>query len=337
MSESDSVQLTDCSPQTAKMRADVLRGLSQTPKQLPSQYLYDECGARLFEQICELDEYYLTRTEISILRRYLPQMAGAVGPRPLVVEPGSGEGIKTRLLLEHLDDPVGYVPIDIAREQLVEAAESLNAEFPALEVLPVCADFTGEYALPAPTRPHERVLVFFPGSTIGNFTPQQAGRLLARLGRLCRPAGGLLVGVDLKKDRATLEAAYDDAAGVSAAFALNYLVRLNRELGAEFDLDQFGYQAPYNERLGRIEMSLVSRRAQRVRLDRTVVHFGRGELVHTEFSYKYDLRGFAALASQAGLSVARVWTDPQRRFSLQYLESGWHQVGQVSGPAIPGC
>jgi L-histidine N-alpha-methyltransferase len=313
------IDLTDLSPATSTMRADVLAGLRRRPKVLPSQYLYDDKGAVLFEQICEQQEYYPTRTEVAILESQLDDIADAVGPDALVVEPGSGSGIKTRLLLERLDAPVAYVPIDIACEQLTRVAQEFNQTFPDLTVLPVCADFTGDYDLPDAPRQPQRVLAYFPGSTIGNFERGDAVAVLDRLRRLVGDDGGILVGVDTKKDPTIIEPAYDDAAGVSAEFALNYLDRMNRELGADFDRDQFHYAAPYVAERGRIEMGLVSRSDQDVRIGNETVAFAAGEHVVTELSHKYTPDEFADVAADAGLSVAHVWQDPKGWFSVQYL------------------
>jgi dimethylhistidine N-methyltransferase len=296
----------------------VLDGLRRPAKELPCKYFYDELGSRLFDRICELDEYYLTRTELAILD-HAPEMADLLGPGCLLVEFGSGSGLKTRRLLDHLPEPAAYVPVDLAREHLLQSAAELRARYPGLEVLPLCADFSDDFVLPTPRRPAARRAVYFPGSTIGNFGPVAARRLLRRIARLCGPGGGLLLGTDLQKDPAVLEAAYDDREGVTRDFNLNLLRRINRELGADFDLDAFRHVALYNRRRGRIEMHLVSRRDQVVHLAGTVISFAEGESVRTECSYKYDLDQFRAQAAAAGLDVARVWTDERRRFAVQYL------------------
>jgi dimethylhistidine N-methyltransferase len=317
--QAHTIAVRDHAPAIETMRADVLHGLAQEPKVLPSQYLYDDRGARLFERICETAEYYPTRTEITILRQNIDAIVERIGHGALVIEPGSGSGVKTELLLENLEDPAGYVPIDVAKEQLAEVATQLDQRFPDLNVLPVCADFTRGYALPPHADSARRRVVYFPGSTIGNFTPAEAVAMLRHMSEQCDEGGGVLIGVDLKKDRAILEPAYDDAAGVSSAFALNYLVRLNRDLDADFKLEQFGYEAPYNQDKGRIEMALVSRCRQVAHIDGVGVTFEPEERVRTEYSYKYDADEFATLAEAAGLSVADVWTDPERLFSVQYL------------------
>jgi dimethylhistidine N-methyltransferase len=300
--------------------ADVLAGLSRPRKQLPCKYFYDERGSRLFDAICELPEYYPTRSELAILERHAGEMAAALGPRCGLVEYGSGSGLKTRLLLGRLGEGV-YYPVDISREHLLASARRLAEEFPAVEVVPVCADFTRPFQLPEARREVGRRVVYFSGSTIGNFPPRQARALLRRISRLVGPGGGLLIGVDLKKDPAVLEPAYDDAAGVTAAFNLNLLVRANRELGADFDLGGFRHLAFYNERHGRVEMHLVSEREQAVRVGGHRFRFAEGETIRTEYSYKFDLEGFAGLARSAWLCVRRVWRDPAGLFSVQYAEA----------------
>jgi dimethylhistidine N-methyltransferase len=313
--------LHDESPEREQFLAEALTGLSRPQKQLPCKYFYDECGSRLFERICGLDEYYPTRVELAIMRSHAAAMADAVGPRALLVEYGSGSSAKTRVLLDHLARPVAYVPVDISRASLVAAASALAARHPEIEVLPVCADFTRDFALPRPARRPARTVAYFPGSTIGNFAPARAVALLGGIAARCKSGGGLLIGVDLKKDPAVLERAYDDAAGVTAAFNLNVLARMNRELGADFDLRRFSHRAPWVPEEGRIEMHLVSEVDQVVRLGGRAIRFRAGESICTEYSHKYDLPEFAALADAAGFDVVRVWTDPERLFSVQYLEA----------------
>jgi dimethylhistidine N-methyltransferase len=313
------MRVHDLEPELERLRDDVLAGLRRRPRTLPCKYFYDERGSRLFEKICELDEYYLTRTELVILERSVAEMARCLGPGCMLIEPGSGSGTKTRLLLEALESPVAYVPVDISRDVLLRSSESIDGAHPELEVLPVCADFTQPFALPTPRRRPARRVVYFPGSTIGNFDPPEVVRFLARLRELCAPGGAVLVGADLRKDRKVLEAAYDDAAGVTAEFNLNLLLRVNRELGADFDLGRFRHRAVWDEGRGRVEMHLVSTAAQTVRVDGESFSFAPGEEIHSESSYKYDLEGFAGLAAAAGLAVARVWLDERRWFSVQYL------------------
>jgi dimethylhistidine N-methyltransferase len=305
-------------PAADEFLRDVLRGLTRPHKELPCKYFYDERGARLFEQICDLPEYYLTRCELAILARHAGDMARLLGPRCVLVEYGSGAGRKTRLLLDRLADAAAYVPVDISREQLLRSAGQLARRYPALEVVPLCADFTRPFTLPPLRHPAQRRAVYFSGSTIGNFGPAEATALLGRIARLCGPGGGLLIGVDLKKEARLLEPAYDDRQGVTAAFNLNLLARINRDLGADFDLERFEHRAFYDARHGRIEMHLVSRQAQVVHVGGTPVRFAAGETIRTEYSYKYSREEFARLAQAAGMEVRQVWTDEQGLFSVQY-------------------
>ncbi|HEY1379902.1 MAG TPA: L-histidine N(alpha)-methyltransferase [Gemmataceae bacterium] len=309
----------DLSPAVARFRADVLRGLRRPHKRLPCKYFYDDLGSRLFDRICELPEYYPTRTELGILRADAPAMAARLGPDCLVIEYGSGSGIKTRLLLDAVGRPAGYLPVDIARDHLERSAAALAADYPGLTVLPVCADFTRPFALPPRVPAAARRVIYFPGSTIGNFGPGAARRLLAGMAEMAGAGGTVLIGVDLKKDPKVLEAAYDDAAGVTAAFNTNLLARINRELGGDFRLDRFAHHALYDPTFGRVEMHLVSRRRQTVRVAGESIEFEEGEGIRTECSYKFTVRGFQALAASAGLRPRQVWTDPRRWFSVQYL------------------
>lgn len=311
--------LVDRAPATEQMAADVLAGLARRPKQLPSRYLYDRRGAELFERICELDEYYLTRTEMGILERAMGEIAERVGPRALVFEPGSGASLKTRLLLRGLESPAAFVPVDIAREQLAASARALAREFPRMEIRPVCADFLSAFELPVVARRVDRRVAFFPGSTIGNLTRSEAVRLLRRLRRLCGKGGMVLLGADHQKDAAVLRAAYDDAQGVSAAFAMNYLVRLNRELAATFDLRRFRYEAVYNGRLGRIEMSLVSAGRQTVVVAGRRIELRKGERLRTEVSYKYTPESVERLGAAARLRIERSWSDSRGYFGVYLL------------------
>jgi dimethylhistidine N-methyltransferase len=298
---------------------EVTEGLSRPRKALPPKYFYDERGAELFEAICGLPEYYLTRAELAIMAGHAGEMARHLGPGCAVIEYGSGSGRKTRLLLKALA-PVAYAPIDISRSQLQVTAKEIAAEFPGLPVTAVCADYSSALELPrlAGTPPRRRV-VYFPGSTIGNLAPAEAARFLANACRLAGPGGGMLVGVDLKKDAAQLNAAYNDARGITARFNLNVLARINRELGADFDLAAFRHHAFYNETKGRIEMHLVSLRDQRVRVGRAQFAFRGGETIHTENSYKYSVDELQAMASGAGFRPERCWTDAESRFAVHYL------------------
>ena len=313
------IRLEDRSPGTAEFLHDVLAGLRKDRKQIPTKYLYDERGSKLFEKICAVEEYYPTRTEIAILREHGRDMAAHLGPRCMVVEPGSGAGIKTRMLLDLLEDPVAFVPVEISMEFLTRSVRELADAFPKVRMLPVCADFTAGFDLPANAPEAARVVAYFPGSTIGNFPSDQSLHLLRRLASICGATGAVLIGVDLKKDRATVEAAYNDRGGVTAAFNLNLLVRINRELDADFDLDGFRHLAFWNDAIGAIEVHIESLRAQTVRIGDERFDFREGETIHTEYSCKYSLDEFARIAAKAGLRVDRVWTDPERLFSVQLL------------------
>jgi len=325
--------LLDCHPPADAFLEDVVRGLSQPQKTIPSKYFYDERGSELFDQICELPEYYPTRTEIGILRDHAAELTEAIGPRCMLIEPGSGSGLKTRLLLELMRDPIAYVPIEIAREYLRASVAELAERFPEIQMLPVCADFSDRHALPEPDRPAERRAVFFPGSTIGNFHEAQRADLLHRMAELAGEGGeggeggAVILGLDLQKDRETLEAAYNDAAGVTAAFNMNLLHRANRELGADFDPDGFEHRAPYNAEAGRIEMHLVARRPQTIHLGGHTFEMRTDESILTEYSYKFRIEPFAASARAAGLRLRHTWTDDRQRFAVLHL------VAEGSGTA----
>ncbi|WP_420429821.1 L-histidine N(alpha)-methyltransferase [Algiphilus sp.] len=307
-------------PALEDFAGDALAGLSATPKTLPSKYLYDTRGSELFEAICEQPEYYPTRTELAILKREANAMAEAVGPRAMVVEYGSGSGIKTQRLLSALADPVAYVPIEISHSALNASVAELAAQFPHIEMLPLCADFLQTVPLPEPERAAERVLIFFPGSTLGNFANEAAVELLATMRAEMGENGAALVGIDLKKDPAMIEAAYNDAAGVTADFTLNLLDRMNRELDANFDRGCFSHRARYNAIAGRIETHIVSEIAQTVLVAGRSIDFAAGEGILVEYSCKYSQSDFAAMAHRAGLVVTRSWTDPEKRFALQLVE-----------------
>lgn len=300
---------------------DVLEGLAKEPKSLPCKYFYDEVGSALFDEICELPEYYPTRTELAIMREHVTEMARAIGPQALLVELGSGSSTKTRLLLEALESPTGYVPVDISGEHLLRAAQSIRDEFPGLVVEPVSGDFTRSFELPeALCEAARHIVVYFPGSTIGNFTTEEAETLLQAVAKLVGRGGALLIGADLVKATDVLERAYDDTQGVTARFNLNLLARANRELGANFELDAFRHVAVYDEEAARIEISIESLREQQVELDGQSFGLRAGEQILTEYSHKYTLERFEQLAGSAGFEVARVWTDPEERFSVQYLQ-----------------
>jgi dimethylhistidine N-methyltransferase len=309
-------------PALEQMRRDVLEALDRRPqKELPTQYLYDARGSALFDQICELPEYYPTRTELAIMERDAAAMSRAIGPRALVIEYGSGSSIKTRRLLERLRESAGCVLVDISCSHLRRSAEELAARFPSVEVQSVCADFTEPFDVPQPQSLVWRRVVYFPGSTIGNFLPEHATRLMHQMATLVGPGGGLLIGTDLRKDPAMLEAAYNDAQGVTAAFNKNLLRRINRELGADFRLDAFEHRAIYDEARGRIEMLLISREAQDVSVAGRRFRFAAGEAIRTEYSHKYTIPGFHRMAAVAGWQPEAVWTDPQSLFAVHLLRA----------------
>ena len=298
---------------------EILAGLTAQPKFLYPKFFYDERGSILFDAICELPEYYLTRTETAILSERAPSFMRALGPGLRLIEPGSGSSAKTRILLDAMQTPASYVCVDISRSHLMAAAQALTARYPQVEILPVCADFTQPFEIPEGTTPAQSRLVFFPGSTIGNFDRDEAVALLAMMRDLAGMDGRLLVGADLRKSPRILEAAYNDAAGVTASFNLNLLARLNHEFGADFDLDAFVHRAPWVEEQSRIEMHLVSTRRQTVHIGGTEIGFEDGESIWTESCHKYDRVQFSALAREAGLDVIDVWTDREERFSVQLL------------------
>jgi dimethylhistidine N-methyltransferase len=297
----------------------VQRGLRSQPKRLPSWLFYDERGSALFEQICEQPEYYLTRAEIALLGAHAGDIAEVLGPDVRLVEYGSGHAIKTRSLLEHLVTPVAWVPIELSSEPLRLSMHRMEQHFPELPIQPLTVDFTRPLRLPVPPRAPRRTVVYFPGSTIGNFEDREAAQLLRKMRGEMGDNGGILVGADLKKDKAIIEAAYNDRAGITAEFTLNMLARLNRELGCNFELGAFQHRAHYNAMAGRIETHILSKREQRVRVGRLQVLFREDEAMHVEYSCKYSLEDFAALAATAGLAVQHVWLDPEGKFSLQYL------------------
>lgn len=313
------IVLRDYEPRQDRMRVDVLTGLRAEQKTLPCKYFYDDRGSNLFDSICKLPEYYLTRTELGIMETHVAEMAVALGPNLLLVEPGSGSSLKTRLLLERLRRPVAYVPVDISRTHLLAAAERLSQLYTELEILPVCADFNQIFEVPAPRRRPQRSVVYFPGSTLGNFDPGEAVQLLGHMRRLAGPSGALLVGVDLQKDQALIRRAYDDAAGVTAAFNLNLLKRINRELDGNFDLSRFRHRAVYDESRQCVEMQLVSLEPQVVTVAGERFGFHAGEHILSERSHKYTLDGLKALAAKAGLSLDRHWLDDCHYFCVAYL------------------
>ena len=307
-------------PDTRTVREEVLRGLHSEPKMLPPKLFYDALGAALFEEICELPEYYLTRAELEILRARAGEIATLAGPRVALLEYGSGAGVKIRLLLDALESPAAYVPIDISREQLARVASELARKYPGVAVRPLNADYTLPLSVP-PLPEGSRRVAFFPGSTIGNFHPMEAAVFLGRVRRAVGKDGALILGVDRRKSAVTLNAAYDDSAGVTAAFNLNMLTRLNHDVGARFDLSKFRHRAFFNSRASRVEMHLVSTEAQIVKVAGEYIDFEKEETIWTESSYKYDRARLEELIETAGFRLRKLWTNSKRQFWVAYLEA----------------
>jgi len=297
---------------------EIIEGLRQDEKMISPKYFYDQRGSQLFDDITKLPEYYPTETELSIMRDNISEIAELVGPQASLIEYGSGSSLKTRVLLEHLIDQAVYVPVDISEEHLLESAQQIRGEFPQLEVLPVVADFTQRFELPNPAVMPLRNIVYFPGSTIGNFTHDAACELLKVMYHEAGENGAMLIGVDLQKDPARIERAYNDSAGVTAEFNLNVLRHLNREYSTDFDLESWQHDAHYNETKGRIEIRLINNDEQTVNIGDESIVVAAGEGILTEYSHKYTLDGFAAMAENAGFKVGRVWTDKDGLFSVQF-------------------
>jgi len=318
---------------SVQLRSDVLEGLGRQPRSTPSKYLYDARGSELFEQITRLKEYYVTRADLALHRKCLPEISSRVGPQAHIIELGSGAGTKTRLLLQSLDKPRAYTPIEISAAALEQSAEALAEAFPDLLIHPLEADYTApipkaDLRLEPPAR---RRVVYFPGSTIGNFDPPDAVEFMRRLRNMMGTDGALIVGIDLIKPRHQLIAAYDDSEGVTAAFNLNLLTRLKREINAEVDIDAFRHEARWNDEHKRIEMHLVATRDTGIVIDDRRFDFKPGESIHTESSYKYTADSFAQLASQAGLHSDGVWYDPNRLFSTHWLVPADHAGAAFAG------
>jgi dimethylhistidine N-methyltransferase len=315
-------RVRDFAPETESFAEEVLKGLRKPVKELHCKFLYDERGSRLFEEITRLEEYYPTRTEMGIMRANIEEIVACIGGEAMLIEYGSGSSRKTAILLDHLPDLTAYVPIDISREHLVSSSHKIAARYSGLEVLPVAADYNdSSFKIPAAAKPVSHRVVYYPGSTIGNFHPAEAVAFLSRIGTVVGSGGGLLLGVDLKKDPAVLHRAYNDSLGVTAEFNLNLLRHISRELDSDFQLDQWRHRAIYNEKEGRIEMYLVSLTDQKVRIEGETFEFGAGEAIWTESSYKYSVEEFAEVSNRAGFEVTKVWTDPEDLFSVQYLTS----------------
>lgn len=311
-------EVFDRKPEPADVQEEVLSGLKAPAKQLHPKYFYNEAGSKLFEAITELPEYYVTRTELGIFDAHLGAMAEALAPGGCVVEYGSGSSLKIRKVLSAVS-PAAYVPVDISGEHLLEMAQTLAADFPELAVYPTCADFTGEFELPPPVSGMTKI-GFFPGSSIGNFTPDEASDFLKQIAATLGEGARLIIGVDLKKDAATLAAAYDDEAGVTAAFNLNLLTHLGQVLDVDFDTDRFAHRALFDEDVGAVQMFLDVLESHEVEIGGEVIRFEAGETIHTENSFKYEPDQFLKLAASAGFQKVGGWTDPKGWFAVFLLE-----------------
>lgn len=318
MTNSPLMHFHDFHPALSDFRVDVLAGLNAEQKHIAPKYFYDPQGSMLFDRICELPEYYPTRTEIALLKQYGDQIAAVLGPDALLFELGSGSSSKIRLLLDAIR-PKCYVPMDISKNHLFQSANSIAKDYPWLEVHAICVDYAGPWNLPSGVTGKNRI-AFFPGSSIGNLTSEEALDLLKRIAQLVGNDGGLLIGVDLIKDVGVLEAAYNDQQKVTEAFNKNLLLRLNRELGANFQIERFQHRAFYNRELERIEMHLASEEEQIIEIADELIHFKVGETIHTENSHKYSVAGFRRLALRAGFQPVKVWTDPDDLFSIHYFQ-----------------
>ena len=299
---------------------EIKDGLKESPKRLPTKLFYDERGSKLFDKICELDEYYPTRTELKILNDNIKEITSFFGDNCVLVELGSGSSIKIRLLIDNLPKLAAYVPVDISSEHLVYSAESLHVDHPSIKIYPLVADYTKQFALPKINEKFRTIDAFYPGSTIGNFTPSKAKSFLKRIVITCGKGSGLLIGVDLKKEKNILDAAYNDSKGITAEFNLNILNHINNLVNADFDLNKFSHHAFYNEDIGRIEMHLISQENQEVQIDDEVVTFAKGENILTEYSYKYSLQDFNKLV-EGIYDVEKTWIDDNHLFSVQFLRA----------------
>ena len=313
------IYFLDYEPKTSDFHKEALEGLENPPKKLSPKFFYDEKGSDLFEQICHLEEYYITRTELGILNENSKDISKTIGPKCCLIEFGSGNNRKVKILLDHLENPMTYMPIDISKEHLLRSAEEVAQEYPNLDVLAVCADYTQMIRLPEWIEAQNKV-AFFPGSTIGNLGPNEAMQFLENTHHLLNDGEGLLIGVDLKKDPKVLNAAYNDAKGITSDFNKNVLRRMNAELGTQFDLNSFKHKAHYVPDKGRVEMHLVSQKDQTVCLGDSPIRFAKGESIHTENSYKYSLDEFKRMANKAGFESKKVWMDSEEYFSVHYLE-----------------
>ena len=299
--------------------SEIVDGLSATQKQISPKYFYDERGSQLFDEITRLPEYYLTNTELGIMRDNIEEIVALVGKQASLIEFGSGSSLKTRVLLEHLSELAAYVPVDISDEHLHMSADEIRSEFPHIDILPVVADFTKQFELPTPMVMPIRNVVYFPGSTIGNFEHDMAMNLLRVMHHEAGKNGALLIGVDLQKDPTIIESAYNDSAGITAQFNLNMLQHLNRSYGANFDVNEFVHSANYDPDKGRVVIKLISQTNQAFSVGDKAFNIADGEAILTEYSHKYTLSGFETMASDAGFTVEKVWTDEEQLFSIQFL------------------
>ena len=306
-------------PEIENLLEEILEGLNKPQKELPSKLFYDKKGSALFDEICDLEEYYLTRTETSIMTENIEDICSVLGKDCLLIELGSGSSKKIRLLLSGLQNPAGYVPIDISEEHLINSANALAKDYPSLKIFPVYADYTQPFSLPNFEFAPSKKVVYYPGSTIGNFEPDYASRFLNRIAKRLEKGGGLLIGIDLKKDKKTLEDAYNDKKGVTAEFNLNILERLNRELGTDFNLEEWEHLAFYNRDHGRIEMHLESLSEQDVKVNGSLIKHAKGETILTEYSYKHSVEDFEELISDS-YNLEKVWRDKENKFGILYFE-----------------
>lgn len=299
---------------------EIIRSLSKSQKELSCKFFYDEQGSILFEQISELEEYYLTRTEISILNNNIEKISDTVGEEALILELGSGSSRKIRILLDNFKKVAAYIPVDISREFLLQSAKNLGEEYKDLKIIPIVADYTRPFTIPEFKMPYSRLVAYYPGSTIGNFTKEQAGKFLKNISGLCGPKSGLLIGFDLKKESEILEKAYNDGKGITAEFNLNILKNINANFGTNFEINKWKHIAFYNEKQGRVEMHLKSLEDQSVRLNGTSISFKKDETIHTENSYKYSIEEFKEMIEDF-YSLKNVWSDPGNKFAVCYFEA----------------
>jgi dimethylhistidine N-methyltransferase len=319
MNKSDNIRnICDFHSDNNNFRTDVIFGLQKKQKEIPAKYLYDEYGSKLFQSICLLDEYYIPLVETSIMQSNIGEIVGLLGDNVVLIEYGCGDCTKTRILLSNLRYPMTYVPVDISRRQLKAVSKELLLDYPGIEIIPICADYSNNVSLPIPKKEGKRV-VYFPGSSVGNFNPNSAKKFLKRIYKICGKGGALLIGVDLKKDPSVIYRAYNDHQKLTATFNLNLLERMNRDLASDFKIEDFEHRAFYNKSKGRVEMHLVSLKQQLVHLDKMSISFSKGESIWTESSYKYHIQEFEHIANTAGFTLNRVWTDEKQWFSVMYL------------------